>query len=174
MPTHLYLSRCLSHSVSYVDIGHGQRCLKNDKWTGTTPYICTLVILHLNRAFGGSDSVDGSFSCRIHLFYFVRSFFLSIDFDFIHCYAQQVWLENLTRTHTKCRMNKNWCIEHECCFARAVRKNHQSTAKMEKKNCKNVCYEKHKRIIITDYCVYTLFSCAFYAFLNRIPLTNRK
>lgn len=30
--------------------------------------------------------------------------------------------------------------------------------KFRKKNCKNFCYEKHKRIIIRDYCVYTLFA----------------
>lgn len=94
-PTYMYLSR----SVSYVDIGHGQRCLINEPGPHHT-YV--LVILHLNRVFGGVDGVDGSFSCRIHLFYFVRSFFLfrSILILFI-VMRNKLARKPHTNTHTK-------------------------------------------------------------------------
>lgn len=112
--------------LSYVDIGHGQSCLKNDKWTGTIPYICTCpYTIHLVLATcvcyicistfkQSSGSVnDSGFSCHIHLFYFFLSFFLlSIEFFLYYSLlCATSWFENLTK---KCLMNKIlWNYQHD-------------------------------------------------------------
>lgn len=90
---------CSPISLCYVDIGHGQRCLKNDKWTGTIPYHTTLTYYtRLSRQYYSDtkymcllccyyvhiqiEHLAAVFHAKIHLFYFylLLSFFLS-SFD---------------------------------------------------------------------------------------------